>query len=87
MKIPPFHTHVITLPTPAEQGQESALRSFFCEGSEQRPRMEQERENRSPGFWLPATETGTGMKGQGRLLSAKATRGSSNVGGSGTEGI
>lgn len=41
---------------------------FCCQGSGQMKGREK-REKRI--FWLPATETGTGMKGQGRLLSAR----------------
>lgn len=88
-----FHENV-TLPYACDnhllhpsKGRSQLCVPFACQGSEQTPRTGQESEKRSPGCWLPATETGTGTKGQGRLLSAKATRGSSDVGGSGAEGV
>ena len=40
-----------------------------------------------PRLLAPAAEPGTGRKGQGRLLSAQATRDSSRAAGPGTEGI
>lgn len=45
------------------------LCSFLLPRQRAETQGREKREKRS--FWLPATETGTGMKGQGRLLSAR----------------